>query len=798
MRPDVRRPRSLPTHRLLLLLTLCIAGLASTAATAARPLESLTAAPTVALPSLPETAIGSGVVEDDVPQLAARLLVGRHERTLRAGVLFDLAPGWHLYWRNAGGTGIAPDLGLSVPGHEVGEVDWPAPQTFVEADGLFTTWGYEGSVLLSAPLRPTTGSSGMIQADIDVLVCRTQCVPASFALASPVDPALPPGEQARVDDRFALALSRTPVAPAHTGVSVSARWRDAPPGLDDEGTLAVTVEPCTNDAPDCLRLATEGGGALFVPRDGERFEWSKATLRTSSENASATVVDVALTRLEAAPAAGERLRGLVPMRSAAGELLHVAIDVALDGTDTSNTTSDTTSDTATAQPTPAPEPDEAAAAVALAAANPPSAGPPSTGGASLGRWLQVLFLALLGGLILNGMPCVLPVLAIKVVAVADLAEKAPREVRRHGVAYGAGVLGSMAALAAVVIALRAAGHSVGWGFQFQEPLFVAAIAAVLVTFAMNLFGAFEIEFGQGRLATVGQDAEGWRRSFFEGLLAVVLATPCTAPFLGTAVGFAFASHGAGILAIFLAIGLGLASPFLLVSFRPSAARFIPRSGPWMNTLRAGLGFSLLATCVWLLWVLGQSGGVPAVVATAGMLLLLAFLLWTFGRLQPVRSVWLGRFAAVAIAAVAFTGFNLIGYDRVRNDAPDEGAVTAEDAAWSPWSEAAVAAVLAEGRPAFVVFTADWCLTCKMNEATVLDRASVIDAFRAADYALFEADWTQRDETIRLELAEYGRAGVPLYLVYSPDRPDAPRVLSELLSASEVLAAIDAATPRRSI
>ncbi len=262
------------------------------------------------------------------------------------------------------------------------------------------------------------------------------------------------------------------------------------------------------------------------------------------------------------------------------------------------------------------------------------------------------------------MPCVLPVLAIKVVAVADMAEKDPGEVRLHGIAYTSGVLGSMAVLAVIVLGLRAAGHSVGWGFQFQEPLFVAAISAVLVAFALNLFGVFEIELGQGRLAAIGQGSTGFQRSVFEGLLAVVLATPCSAPFLGTAVGFAFASSAAAIVAIFLAIGLGLASPFLLGDVPvPSAARFIPRSGPWMNTLRSGLGFSLLATVLWLLWVLGQSGGAEAVVSTTGVLLALAFLLFCFGQLQPSRSVWIGRLGVLAIAAVAATGFNLIEFDR---------------------------------------------------------------------------------------------------------------------------------------
>ncbi len=778
--------RRVQTGLLATFLLLCVA-------TPSFALELGTRHAPVELPSLPAAADASGVVEDDVPQVRARLLVGEAQGGRRVGVLFDLAEGWHLYWRNPGGTGIAPELGLAAPGHTLGDVAWPAPLTFVEADGLFTTWGYEGSVLLSVPIAgEAAAGGGTIEADTRVLVCRTQCVPAEFRLSSPIDPALTPSDQRWIEQRFDLALSRVPVEASELGLDVRARWQETPPAVDERGTIRLELAPCAQTS--CPTLATGGGGSLFLPQDGDLFEWEGASATASGR------VDVAMTRLEAMPSEGDRLRGLIPIRDVDGALRYVAVDTTV-GSPSAEIPATApplapeadAGGEATGSPNSVPSAPFEESATTASAAN--ATRPPS-----LLRWLQVLGLALLGGLILNGMPCVLPVLAIKVVAVADLAEKDPREVRMHGVAYGAGVLGSMALLAAIVVALRSAGHSVGWGFQFQEPLFVAVIAAVLVTFAMNLFGAFEIDFGQGRLASIGQSAEGARRSFFEGLLAVVLATPCTAPFLGTAVGFAFASHGAGIFAIFLAIGLGLASPFLIVSFRPSAARFIPRSGPWMNTLRSGLGFSLLATCVWLLWVLGQSGGVDAVIGTTGTLLLLAFLLWSFGRLQPMRSAWLGRAAAIGIAGVALGGFNLIGIDRA-TDANAAAATTAEpsdEGGWAIYSEDAVATALAEGRPAFVVFTADWCLTCKMNEATVLGREIVHDAFREGGYALFEADWTRRDERIRQKLAEFDRAGVPLYLVYSPDRPDAPRVLSELLSTEEVLSAIEAARPTRRI
>lgn len=703
---------------------------------------------------LPEEAIGKDVLEGDQAQIEARLLVsGGADK--RVGVLFDLAPGWHLYWRNPGDTGIAPTLGVAADGFRVGPIAWPVPQIFLdEADGLMTSYGYERRVLLSVALETTADSDAnspaadRVQANPEVLICRSECVPASFSLSSPLDVDLGPDDQTAVDLLFRETRARLPVEASAMGVEASAQWipaeSDAEPldSRSQEQRVALDVR-----APG-QRVES------FLPLEDQAFEFSGVRVLGNDSSAAdardGATVEIEALRLEDGES---RLRGLVKLRDPQGRIRHAEVDLAI---------------------SPAPARSELS----------PVPLPVSFSGL---RWIQILFLALLGGLILNGMPCVLPVLAIKVVAIADLSDKHPKEVRLQGLAYTGGVLGSMAALAAIVLSLRAAGHSVGWGFQFQEPLFVAGISALLVTFALNLFGVFEIDFGQGRLASVGQSASGFRRSIFEGLLAVVLATPCTAPFLGTAVGFAFAASGFGILAIFLAIGFGLALPFLAVSFAPRMARFIPRSGPWMLKLRAGLGFSLLATVVWLLWVVGQSGGSEAVIGMVAMLLLLAFLLWAFGQAQPLRSAWLARAATVAIAAIAFTGFNLVEFESKRASSDPSTAI--DESGWAAYSEQAVATALAQGRPAFVVFTADWCITCKVNEKTVLARRAVLEAFAEGDYALFKADWTRRDETIRSKLAEFGRAGVPLYLVYSPDAPNQPQMLSELLTQDEVTTAL---------
>jgi thiol:disulfide interchange protein DsbD len=396
--------------------------------------------------------------------------------------------------------------------------------------------------------------------------------------------------------------------------------------------------------------------------------------------------------------------------------------------------------------------------------------------------------------ILNAMPCVLPVLAIKVFGLAELAQHGRAEILRHGIAYTAGVLGSMLALAGIVVALRAAGTSVGWGFQFQEPLFVAAIAAVLVVFALSLFGVFEFRLDATALAGAGAQATGARRSFFEGLLAVVLATPCTAPFVGTAVGFAFASSTATITAIFLAIGLGLALPFLAVCAVPAWARLVPRSGPWTLQLRAALGFALLGTVVWLLWVLGRSAGVDAQAALLAYLCALAAGVWVFGIIQQSERVSPARIAGIALVALALLGLRSLP---VSGTAEAATAVTPEPAELGGrWSADAVAAARARGAPVFVYFTAEWCLTCKVNEHAVLEDARVRDELAQRGFEVLKGDWTRRDEAIRAELAHFGKAGVPLYLVYPSDSRAQPLVLPELLTVDAFLNALHAAAPHR--
>jgi thiol:disulfide interchange protein len=405
-------------------------------------------------------------------------------------------------------------------------------------------------------------------------------------------------------------------------------------------------------------------------------------------------------------------------------------------------------------------------------------------------WLAALGFGFLGGLVLNLMPCVLPVLAIKLAALAELAARSRREQLRHAAAYTGGIALSMLALAAGVAGLRAAGASVGWGFQLQEPVFLVAIAALLVAFAQNLFGAFEISVDTSRLGGIGNDSPGAGRSFFDGLLATALATPCSAPFLGTAVGFAFASPAPVIAAIFLSIGLGLAAPFALAAASPAIARRIPRSGAWMAKLRVVLGAALLVTVTWLLWILARVAGPGTVAPVLVLLFAIAATSWGIGLAQRRGRMVSATAIAVVLGAIAAPGIVTLDLE------PSESAPAAPAIASARFfSDAGVRESLAAGRPAFVYFTADWCVTCKVNER-VLAEPRVAAELERLGYDVFRADWTRRDEAIRRALAALGKAGVPAYAVYTPEQPDHPRVLPELLTEEGLVGALREVAERK--
>jgi thiol:disulfide interchange protein len=403
--------------------------------------------------------------------------------------------------------------------------------------------------------------------------------------------------------------------------------------------------------------------------------------------------------------------------------------------------------------------------------------------AAVGLGWALLF-AFCGGVLLNLMPCVFPVLALKAYGFVRTVHDGGGRAAGHALAYTLGIVASMLVLAGGVLGLRAAGHAVGWGFQFQEPLFVAALAALLVAFALNLFGVFRVGTAGAGLSGAVDSAHGSWRSAGEGVLAVVLATPCTAPLLGTAVGFAFAAPAWAVVCVFTLVGLGLALPFVLLVLVPGLSARLPRPGPWMERARQLLGFALLGTAVWLASLVGGLSGVDGLVRLLAFLLVVALAAWGVGSFQGggrAGVAWGGGAVLVLLAAAA-----TLHFEALRPLASAE--------AWAPER---VASELRSGRAVFVDFTADWCLTCKFNERTVLSRPAVQRALSATGTQFLVADWTRPDARISAELATRQRAGVPMYLLFSPHRPESPEVLPELLTESRVVEALHRAASQLS-
>ncbi len=404
-------------------------------------------------------------------------------------------------------------------------------------------------------------------------------------------------------------------------------------------------------------------------------------------------------------------------------------------------------------------------------------------GATAVTLVAALALAFAGGIILNLMPCVFPVLSLKAVALAAPGHGDRRGLRASGLVFGAGVIATFVALAALLLALRAAGEEVGWGFQLQSPAVVTALAVLFFVLALNLSGVFEFR----ALWTSGGRtlAHPYADAFFSGVIAVVIASPCTAPFMGAALGYALTAPASATLAVFVALGAGMALPFTLLSWFPGWRRMLPRPGPWMAFLKQVLAFPLYATVAWLAWVLGAQVDNDAVMRLSITLVVVAFALWAWHAVRVGASRAFRAAALIAFGVAAAVAWPLLRGDAAASAAAARPAST--DAAWQPWSATRVADLTRDGRPVFVDFTAAWCVTCQVNKRLVLNDAAVREAFAARNVALVRADWTRRDPAITEALAALGRNGVPVYVLYRPGRE--PVLLPEVLSKGVVTDAL---------
>jgi thiol:disulfide interchange protein DsbD len=396
--------------------------------------------------------------------------------------------------------------------------------------------------------------------------------------------------------------------------------------------------------------------------------------------------------------------------------------------------------------------------------------------------------AFLGGLLLNLMPCVLPVLSLKVLGFVRQAGE--KHVWRQGVAFAAGVILSFWALAGLLLALRAGGERIGWGFQLQSPAFVALLAVLFLLIALNLLGVFEVGMSMVGAGNRVQGATGLASSFWSGLLATVVATPCTAPFMGSALGFGLSQPKLQSLLIFTALGLGMAAPYLLLSASPRLLRFVPKPGPWMTRFKELLAVPMLATSVFMAWLLGQQTGVDGMAWLLAGLIPVALGAWIYGR--STQAALEGRPRGWSLAGAVILVAAGVGLVLVRATVPVAAstAAAADSLGWEPFSVERRDALLAQGTPVLIDFTASWCLSCQVNERVALQTPAVRAKLRSHGVALLKADWTRRDDRITEALASYGREGVPLYVLYGRDKNAPPRLLPEVLTAGIVLAALD--------
>jgi thiol:disulfide interchange protein DsbD len=410
-------------------------------------------------------------------------------------------------------------------------------------------------------------------------------------------------------------------------------------------------------------------------------------------------------------------------------------------------------------------------------------------GIATGVLIAALFSGFLGGLILNLMPCVLPVISLKIFSFISQSGESPSRMFRHGLAFSAGIFAWFLGLALLVIVLKSNGTQVTWGaFQFQNPYFVIGLSLLVFLLALNLFGIFEITLPGHAATTLDQASShgGYTGSFFQGLFATLLATPCTAPFLGSALGFAFSQSGAVILVMFASVAFGMSLPYLLLSARPGWRQWIPKPGIWMEKLKQFMGFPLLATNLWLLWVLQNQRGSDAALALLALFLLVGFCAWGYGSLGLERSNPARWVLGILLLLLLLIGSTLL-VRRIRDAIPAaERPESGEGIAWRSYSPEALDSLRKQGKPVFLVFTASWCLTCQFNERTAINVPSVRNFIKERGITAMKGDWTNADPAITSALKSFGRVGVPLAVFYPSGKGSEARILPELLTEGVVL------------
>jgi thiol:disulfide interchange protein DsbD len=675
-----------------------------------------------------------------------------------AGLYFKLEPGWHIYWMNPGDAGEPPHIQWTLPkGITAAPMQFPTPKRLPL--GPLMDYGYEDEVLfpfkLVADKTVKTGSV-VLHAKVDWLVCRGSCIPGKAELETSL----------RVLPEEPMVVIVSP-----SDAALFKRLGNALPK-----PLPTTAKARFQPTQEGFRLSVETGQreteAAFFPEDQDILDNPAPQKLTST--ATGFILDLKKdANLTANPA---QLRGVLELSG--GRAYEIA---ALPG-----------GKTATPAGLGAPIEQQASGPKGLADSGASITGAKApayhaSGSASASGFWHLLFrisgLAFLGGLLLNLMPCVFPVLFLKGLALVNSGSEERHKLRAHGIVYTAGILVSFWALVAVLLGLRAAGATLGWGFQFQSPVFLCLMAGLLFFLGLSLAGQFEIGLTLTGAGDSLASKHGYTGSFFTGVLAVVVATPCTAPFMGAAVGYALAQPATVTFAVFTALALGLATPYMALTLHPAWTRLLPKPGVWMEILRQAISVPIFITVIWLAWVLAQAYGAGVLATLLGGFLMLAVAGWFLGRWPAQRwaTVVAGLILVAVIALCAIAPGKLV--------VASENLTTPEaHGAWQPWSAEAVSRYQAQGRPVFVDFTASWCLSCQVNERVALDQPEVMQAFKDGNVALLKADWTRHDEAITQSLTALGRSGVPAYALYAPAQSQ-PQLLPEVLTPGIVTNAL---------
>lgn len=699
---------------------------------------------------------GTGTVVT-TPQVRAELFAYAPDgvgmgKQVWVGLQLTHKPEWHTYWKNSGDSGQPTEMQWQLPaGVQAGETRWPVPHKIWI--GSLANYGYENTVLLPVPLEISSlYKPDLLQPDLQVklkavwLVCKQECIPeeGEFALKIPATSSTALNKAA-FDAAFA-AYPQDVASDAKArvvGKTLEIRVPNLPAALRGQ-TLQMypeTAEVLENGAKLDLDKADKATAKWAQAWKGD--VWTASFPLSAQRSASPEAMPLVLT---ADGKTALRVQAQIEGGASAWPKLAAAAQVP-------------------------PELTAALAANAYASKAPVLAG----GESAVTGLLPALLLALIGGLILNLMPCVLPVLAIKVLGFANAPSAKAR--LAGGVAYTVGVVLSFMALGGLMLALRAGGEALGWGFQLQSPLVVAALALLFTLIALNLLGVFEFaSVLPSSLATL-QAKNPQADAFLSGVLATAIASPCTAPFMGASLGFALGLPAWQALAVFAALGVGMALPYLAASWIPAVARLLPRPGAWMDTFKKFMAFPMFATVVWLLWVIGQQTGMDGAAALLVLLLCAAMIVWALSLQGRSRMV-------VAIISVAISaGFTwAIGPNVLKIQ---ESTPIAATSGWQAWEPGKTEQLLAQNKPVFVDFTAAWCVTCQYNKKTTLSDSAVAQDFQAKQVQLLRADWTKRDPAITQALTSLGRSGVPVYVLYKPG--SAPVILSEILSVAQVRA-----------